>query len=141
MKFGPGRSHSEADDAVRAQSSEEQLPFFEQLAGFFRRNALYFLIAGLILLIAQDIFGKHGVLAMRQTQVQLQEIRSDIKKLDDENKKLQQDATDLKSDPATIEGQARANGLARPGEVVFRYQAKSTDSPATPQPIAAPPKN
>jgi len=95
---------------------------------FFRRNALYFLIAGLILLIVQDIFGTHGVLAMRRSQVEARQIRSEIKKLDDENKRLENNAKDLKSDPATIEGQARANGLKRPGEVVFQISPKQPDA-------------
>ena len=57
-------------------ADETRQPFFEQLRDFFRRNALYFLIAGLVLLIVQDIFGTHGVLAMRRSQVEAQQIRS-----------------------------------------------------------------
>ncbi len=116
-------------DAVHVTATEEtRQPFFEQLVEFFRRNALYFLIAGLILLIVQDIFGTHGVLAMRRSQVEARQIRSEIKKLDDENKRLENNAKDLKSDPATIEGQARANGLKRPGEVVFQISPKQPDA-------------
>jgi cell division protein FtsB len=121
---------NEAPVQVKASSAPE-LPFFEHLVDFFRRNALYFLIAGLALLILQDVFGTHGVLAMRRSQVEAQQIRTEIKKLDDENSKLQNDAKDLKSDPATIESQARTIGLSRPGEVVFRLQAKSAE-PARP---------
>ncbi|MGA8038358.1 MAG: septum formation initiator family protein [Candidatus Acidiferrales bacterium] len=133
----PAGSHQ--PDPVRVNGAQdEQLPFFEHLVAFFRRNALYFLIIGLVLLIVQDVFGTHGVLAMRRSQVEAQQIRTEIKKLDDENSKLQNDAKDLKSDPGTIEGQARAIGLARPGEVVFHLQQKSADvahsAPATPAP-------
>lgn len=122
---------------VQVKASPPEVPFFEQLVDFLRRNALYFLIAGLALLILQDVFGTHGVLAMRRSQVEAQQIRIEIKKLDEENSKLQNDAKDLKSDPATIESQARTIGLSRPGEVVFRLQAKSPE-PTRPATLASP---
>jgi cell division protein FtsB len=135
------RSNSQQSDSVRVNATPaEQLPFFEHLVEFFKRNALYFLIVGLMLLIVQDVFGTHGVLAMRRSQVEAQQIRTEIKKLDDENSKLQNDAKDLKSDPGTIEGQARAIGLARPGEVVFHLQQKPADAPHA-APATAAPKN
>jgi len=81
-----------------------------------------------LVLVVHDIFGTHGVLAMRRSQVEARQIRSEIKKLDDENKRLENNAKDLKSDPATIEGQARANGLKRPGEVVFQISPKQPDA-------------
>ena len=63
------RPMSHSQESVRLNVAEtEQQPFFEHLVEFFRRNALYFLIAGLVLLIVQDIFGTHGVLAMRRSQ-------------------------------------------------------------------------
>ena len=123
-------------ETVRSRAPEpEQQPFFEQLVSFFRRNALYFLIAGLILLIVQDVFGTHGVLAMRRSQVEAQQIRTDIRKLDEENKRLGSDVKDLQSDPATIEGHARTHGLQRPGEFVFQLSTKqpsgTTSTPAS----------
>ena len=130
-----------ANEPVHLHAAEtEQQPFFEHLVDFFRRNALYFLIAGLVLLIVQDIFGTHGVLAMRRSQVEAQQIRTEIKKLDEENLKLQNDAKDLKSDRGTIEGQARAIGLARPGEVVFHLQQKPAEA-AHPAPASPASKN
>jgi cell division protein FtsB len=132
---------SNRPDPVRVKAAEdEQLPFFEHLVAFFKRNALYFLIVGLILLIVQDVFGTHGVLAMRRSQVEAQQIRTEIKKLDEENLKLQNDAKDLKSDRGTIEGQARAIGLARPGEVVFHLQQKPAEA-AHPAPASPASKN
>jgi cell division protein FtsB len=129
-------------EPVRVSASEPiQQPFFEQLVEFFRRNALYFLIAGLVLLIVQDIFGTHGVLAMRHSQVEAQQIRNEIKKLDDENKSLEDRAKDLNSDPATIEGQARSNGLKRPGELVFQIAPKQSDSTTSAPSNNATPKN
>jgi len=95
--------------------------FVEQLSAFFRRNLYWFLIAGFVLLLLQDIFGTHGVLAMRRTQAEASKIQRDITKLDSENKKLQDHVKALKTDPSTMECIAREDfGLARPGELIFK---------------------
>jgi cell division protein FtsB len=112
--------------------------FGAQLRAFFRRNAIWFLVVALAWLLIQDIFGTHGVLAMRHSQAELQKIQHEIDQLNGENEKLQGNVKDLKSDPATIEGIAREDmGLARPGELVFKTHQK----PAGPShPPAAPPQ-
>jgi cell division protein FtsB len=102
--------------------------FGEQLRAFFRRNALWFLVAALAWLLIQDIFGTHGVLAMHRSQVELQRIQGEIKQLNEDNKKLQGDAKDLESDPATIEGLARKMGLGRRRDLVFETKQKPVDS-------------
>lgn len=124
---------------VRA-ANDPQLSFFAHLGDFFRRNALTFLVAGLVLLIVQDVFGTHGVLAMHRSQVEANRIKQEIQQLDQENQKLQNDVTDLKSDPATIEGCARGMGYARKGEVIFKLPQKAVDSacPVTPPSAARP---
>ncbi len=123
---------------VRA-ANEPTLPFLAHLGDFFRRNALAFLIAGLVLLIVQDVFGTHGVLAMHRSQVEANRIEHEKQMLDLENQRLQSVAKDLKSDPATIEGCARSMGYARKGEVIFKLPKRSSDSacPTTP-PVAEP---
>ena len=95
--------------------------FTEQLSAFFRRNLYWFLIAGFVLLLLQDIFGTHGVLAMRRSQAEARKIQQEINQLDAENKKLQGHVKDLKTDPFTMECIAREDfGLARPGELIFK---------------------
>jgi cell division protein FtsB len=107
-------------------------PFTEQLGAFLRRNLYWFLIAGFVLLLLQDIFGTHGVLAMRRSQAEARKIEREINKLDAENKKLQDHVKDLKTDPSTMECIAREDfGLARPGELIFKTQPRPTD-PAHP---------
>ena len=99
--------------------------FFEQLGQFFRRNMYLFLIVGFALLLLQDVFGTHGVLAMRQSQKEAQGIRKDISRLDEENQRLQNRVKALKTDPAAIERIAREEmKLSRQGEVVFQTQPK-----------------
>jgi cell division protein FtsB len=111
--------------------------FVEQLGAFFRRNLYWFLIAGFVLLLLQDIFGTHGVLAMRRSQAEARKIQQEITQLDRENRKLQDHVKDLKTDPSTMECIAREDfGLARPGELIFKTRPRATD-PAHP---AAPPQ-
>ncbi len=103
--------------------------FGEQMHEFLRRNMNWFLVAGFALLLLQDIFGTHGVLAMRRTQLQAREVQQEIERLNEENRKLQSRVQHLKSDPATLEGIARDEmHLKRPGEYVFPIQAKAGPS-------------
>ena len=117
-------------DRVTVDASRQS--FAEQLRAFFRRNALWFLVAAFAWLLIQDIFGTHGVLAMHRSQVELQKIQGEIQQLDGDNQKLQGAVKDLQSDPATIEGLARKMGLGRRSDLVFETKQK----PADPQPDA-----
>lgn len=124
------------------RSGEPRLSFVEQMRDFLRRNLNRFLVAGLALLLLQDIFGTHGLLAMRRTQQQAAEIRKEIDQLDTENRRLQDRVKALKTDSGTIERIAREeNGLARPGEYIFKVQPRRGDgTSATPQAGAPPTK-
>ena len=114
--------------------------FGQQMSEFLRRNMNWFLVAGFALLLLQDIFGTHGVLAMRRTQLQAKEVQQEIERLNEENRKLQSRVQHLKSDPATLEGIARDEmHLKRPGELVFPIQPKVNPS-ANQQPADAPNK-
>jgi len=130
---------------ARRQSPEQdaktpRIRFGEQMREFLHRNMNWFLVAGFALLLLQDIFGTHGVLAMRRTQLQAKEVQQEIERLNEENRKLQNRVQHLKSDPATLEGIARDEmHLKRPGEYVFPIQPKAPPS-ITPQTSDAPKK-
>jgi cell division protein FtsB len=111
------------------QISEHHVGFAGQLMHFFRRNVYWFLAIGFLLLVLQDVFGIHGVLAMRRSAREAEEIQNDINQLDQENQRLQDKVKELKTDPAAIEKIAREeNRLARPGEYIFEIQPKSGGS-------------
>jgi len=113
----------------------ERLTFSEQMGEFLRRNMNYFLGAALLLLILQDIFGTHGLVAMRRSQKEAAQVQEDIDRVNEENSRLQETVKSLKTDPAAIERIAREEmGLARPGEYIFKIPDKSGD--ATPPPVA-----
>jgi cell division protein FtsB len=120
--------------AATAGAQDPREGFTEQLRSFFRRNMNSLLIAGFALLLLQDIFGTHGVLAMHRSQVEARKIQEEINQLDKENQALQNHVKDLKTDPATIECIAREDmGLARPGEYIFKTQPRPAD-PTHPAP-------
>ncbi len=129
-----GRQVSEHDPAKKPAvepnndpNGDPNIGFFEQLGQFFRRNMYLFLIVGFALLLLQDVFGTHGVLAMRQSQKEAQGIQKDISRLDEENQRLQNRVKALKTDPAAIERIAREEmKLSRQGEVVFQTQPKAS---------------
>ena len=114
----------------------------EQLRDFLRRNANWFLAAALGLLLLQDVFGTHGMLAMRRAQKEAATVKKEIHQINEENRQLQDRVKSLKTDPQAIEHIAREEmGLARPGEYIFKTSPRPADaSEAAPQP-AMPRKN
>jgi len=105
---------------------------------FFRRNARYFFALAFFLLLLQDVFGTHGLVAMRRSKAQIQAVQAQIQQLDQENQELQQRIHSLKTDPAAIEKIARDRmGLARPGEIIFQIP----DSPTSHAPQSNPASN
>jgi len=88
---------------------------------YLRKNLRQILGFALLALLVHDVFGPHGFIAMRRTQNEINQIRGQIVKMNDENKSLSNQVTSLKSDPNSIERIAREEmGLARPGEMIFK---------------------
>jgi len=118
-----GRPGTQVDGRV----NEQPVAFLEQMRQFLRRNMSIFLLAGLVLLLVQDLFGTHGVLAMRRAQKQAAQVKQEIEQIDQENRRLEDKVKSLKSDPQAIERIAREEmGLARPGEYIFKIPSKPT---------------
>src|SRR5262249_46653604 len=71
-------------------------------------------------LLVHNVFGAHGLLAMRRTQAEIIKVRKDLDRLNSENEQLQQDVRELRTDPHRIEKIARDELLlAKPGEVII----------------------
>lgn len=116
--------------------SEQSVGFAEQMGSFVRQNLNWFLALGLALLLLQDVFGTHGLLAMRRAQREAARVQLEINQINRENRQLQENVKALKTDPATIERIAREEmGLARPGEYIFKIPAKPGDAPALVSPV------
>jgi len=94
-----------------------------------RKNAWQILGLALLVLLVHDIFGSHGIVAMRSTQKEIEEIRTQIGKINEENKSLAVEVNSLKTDPKAIEHIAREEmGLARPGEMIFKIPDSSSSN-------------
>jgi cell division protein FtsB len=118
---------------------ERSVTFAEQLRDFWHRNLNWFLVAGLSLLLLQDVFGTHGLVAMRRSQKEAERTQKEINQINEENRQLEERVKSLKTDPQTIERIAREEmGLARPGEYIFKIQPSPGDASAPPSQPAAP---
>ena len=118
----------------------EPLSFPNHVGEFLRRHLSWVLGGALALLLLQDIFGTHGLIAMRRSQQEAAQVQQEISRLDEENHRLQESVQSLKSDPAAIEHIAREEmGLAKPGEYIFKIAPRSgsTGSQASPPSDAA----
>src|ERR1700728_1818229 len=94
---------------------QDTMSFGEQLREFLRRNMSWFLAAAFTLLLLQDVFGTHGVVAMRRAQKEAASVQKEIDLINQENQQLQDRVQSLKNDPQAIERIAREEmGRARP---------------------------
>ena len=112
-------------------------------AGRFAREHLTWLVgAALALLLIQDVFGTHGLIAMRRSMREATQTQQEIERINKENRDLEDHVKSLKSDPAAIERIAREEmGLARPGEYIFKIPAKPNTSGPAPADPSAPSKD
>ena len=103
---------------------------------FWARYARYILALGLFLIAMHDVFGSHGLLAMRRTQAQVKQLRGDIDHLKQENNELNKQVRALRTDPKAVERIARDElGLARPGEMIFKIpEQPQASEPSTKKP-------
>jgi cell division protein FtsB len=121
---------------MNQNTPETATTFSAQMREFLHRNMNWFLAGGLALLLLQDIFGTHGLIAMRRSQKEAAQAQQQIDQINKENRELLERVKELKTDPAAIEQIAREEmGLARPGEYIFRLP----DKPGDPSTLAAPP--
>ena len=104
----------------------------QQPQSFWSRHARTILGLALLLLAIHDVFGSHGLLAMRRTQSQIHELRGEIDRLNQENGDLSKQVQALRTDPKAVERIAREEmGLARPGEMIFKLPEQPQETHGT----------
>ena len=97
---------------------------------YLRQNARQILGLALFALLVHDVFDPHGFIAMRRTQKEIEQIRQQIGRVNNENKALTDQVNSLKTDPKSIERIAREEmGLARPGELIFKIPDAGKTAP------------
>lgn len=73
-----------------------------------------------VLLAFHAIFGANGMLAYERKRAEYHRLQEETDRLQRENQRISQRIRDLKSDPRSIEREAREQlRYARPGDVVF----------------------
>jgi cell division protein FtsB len=104
-----------------------------QTQSFWQRHGGTVLVLLVLFLLVHDVFGTHGFLAMRRAQKEIQRLRDEVSKLNQENLQLEDQVNGLRSDPKLIERIARDElGLARPGEIIIKIPAPAQSDPAKP---------
>jgi cell division protein FtsB len=100
-----------------------------------RRVAIVLAIALAGLLGYHVMFGANGITAYRQKRSESRELQKEIQQLQQENSRLTEHNQHLKTDPDTIEHEARMIlHYARPGEVIYKLNDKSPSAAQTPKP-------
>jgi cell division protein FtsB len=101
----------------------------EEPKSFWNRYGRSLLALALFLILMHDVFGSHGLLAMRRTQTQIKQLRGEIDRLNQENNDLNKRVQALRTDPKAVERIAREEmGLARPGEMIFKLPEQPQES-------------
>ena len=103
-----------------------------QISDFLKQHGRTILGLFVLALVVHDIFGTHGFIAMRHTQLEIRKVRKDIDRLNSENIQLSDQVKALKTDPHAIEKIAREElQRAKQGEVIIRVPQlpPPTDTP------------
>ena len=107
-------------EAAAARWVEGTRPVWSWLVREWRRlgtAAAVLIIAGVLL---HATFGANGMVVYRQKRAEMQELQSEVDRLQKANAQYAEQIKLLKSDPATIEKEAREQlHYTRKGEVVF----------------------
>jgi cell division protein FtsB len=78
------------------------------------------------------IFGANGLMIYGKKRTEYRTLQSEVDRLQQENQELSKEINNLKTDPKTIEKEAREQlRYARPGEVVFTMPNRPS-APANP---------
>jgi cell division protein FtsL len=99
-----------------------------------RRNATYVLVLVCLALLAHEVFGQHGFMALRQEKKEIETLRQQIQQLQHENEQLDKRIKALQSDPKAIERKAREMGLVYPGEIIYTSPEKDPKKDHPPSP-------
>jgi cell division protein FtsB len=99
-----------------------------------RRQLATAAIGALLCLIGyRAVFGANGFLVFHQKRVESQKLEREIKTLQQDNARSQQEIQALKSDPQAIEKEARVHlHYARAGEMIYKLPA-ATPTPTNPK--------
>jgi len=121
--------HAPQAEAWADRFMERWRPTLTMLYGIRRRLATGAVAAFTVWLFVHVMFGANGMVIYRQKKTEYQNLQNQIDNLQTANDHYTQEIQSLKTDPKTIEKEAREQlHYARPGEVVY-----VSPTPAAPQ--------
>ncbi len=108
---------------------------FERIHEWLHRSRRKLATAGIAALAAMlavhVVFGPNGMLVYHQKRTEYRSLVVEVERLQQENQRLSREIDLLKSDPRTIEKEAREQlRYARPGEVVYVMPAPQPEAPS-----------
>ncbi len=117
-------------EALAERAKEAMRPTLTWLSGAWRRLATTAVALLTVWLFLHVMFGANGMVVYRQKRAEYQDLQKEINGLQKENGHYTGQIKALKTDPKTIEKEAREQlHYTRPGEVVY----------VTPAPVPSPP--
>lgn len=107
-------------EALAERSAHKFRPVISWFYGARRRLATGAVLLLTAWLFVHVVFGANGMVIYKQKVSEYRRLDKDVKNLEQENQQAAEQIKDLKSDPETIEKEAREQlHYARPGEVVY----------------------
>jgi len=107
-------------EAVAARWIEQTRPIWIWLAREWRRFGAVLAVLIIGGLVLHAMLGPNGIVVYRQKRAEMQELQSDVDRLQKENTQYANRVKQLKSDPNAIEKEAREQlHYTRKGEVIF----------------------
>jgi cell division protein FtsB len=102
------------------------MAYIVRISGWFyrtrRKLAAGAIFALAVLLSVHVVFGPNGFLAYQKKKAEYRTLGKEVERIQKENDAFTQRIKALKTDPATIEREAREQlRYARPGEIVYTY--------------------
>ena len=123
-------------EALAAKAACKSRPVWQWLFGAWRRLATGAVVLLTIWLSLHVMFGANGMVIYRQKRAEYQQLQNENRRLQEENDLYTERIKSLRSDPQTIEKEAREQlHYTRPGEVI--YVAPAPAPPPTPPSKAA----
>ncbi len=128
--------HAPQAEAIAERTATRIQPYVSWLYGARRRLATGSIVILTVWLFLHVMFGANGMVVYRQKRSEYIDMQKEVNQLQKENLRYNNQIESLKSDPKTIEKEAREQlHYAKPGEVV--YVAPPPSPPANPADKAA----
>ena len=115
---------------IAARWIEQSRPVWSWLAREWRKLSTILAVAIIGGIVLHAMLGPNGIVVYRQKRAEMQELQSEVDRLQKENAQFAERIKQLKSDPNAIEKEAREQlHYTRKGEVVFVAPAPAPKPP------------